>query len=135
MSLTLLIPSVQWMSTRLRYSWEDTIPLSCTIPARTRCLQLLSSLIWSLLLNSVREYRSGIILLFVHGLPIKMLYLKCHLSLSLSLQVKTLDGDFEQFHSVLSILSYLLKAPMVPPGTPVVNALFRQRACIENIFR
>ena len=24
---------------------------------------------------------------------------------------------------------------MVPPGTPVVNALFRQRACIENIFR
>ncbi|XP_041379758.1 LOW QUALITY PROTEIN: inositol-3-phosphate synthase 1-A-like [Gigantopelta aegis] len=44
-------------------------------------------------------------------------------------------GDFEQFHSVLSILSYLLKAPMVPPGTPVVNALFRQRACIENIFR
>ncbi|XP_011403565.1 PREDICTED: inositol-3-phosphate synthase 1-A-like [Amphimedon queenslandica] len=51
------------------------------------------------------------------------------------IQVKTIDGDYEQFHSVLSILSYLLKAPMVPPGTPVVNALFRQRACIENIFR
>jgi len=43
--------------------------------------------------------------------------------------------DFEKFHPVLSILSYLLKAPLVPEGTPVVNALFRQRACIENIFK
>lgn len=45
------------------------------------------------------------------------------------------DKTFQSFNSVLSILSYLLKAPMVPSGTPVVNALFRQRACIENIFR
>jgi len=43
--------------------------------------------------------------------------------------------DWEKFHPVLSILSYLLKAPLVPEGTPVVNALFRQRACIENIFK
>jgi len=43
--------------------------------------------------------------------------------------------NFEKFHSVLSLLSFLLKAPMVPAGTPLVNALFRQRACIENIFR
>jgi len=42
---------------------------------------------------------------------------------------------YETFHSVLSLLSFLLKAPMVPSGTPLVNALFRQRACIENIFR
>jgi len=42
---------------------------------------------------------------------------------------------FEKFHSVLSILSYLFKAPMVPAGAPVVNALFKQRACMENIFR
>lgn len=42
---------------------------------------------------------------------------------------------FEPFHCVLSILSYLLKAPLVPEGTPVVNALFRQRACLENVFR
>eukprot|EP01126_Amoeba_proteus_P017602 TRINITY_DN1855_c0_g2_i1.p1 TRINITY_DN1855_c0_g2~~TRINITY_DN1855_c0_g2_i1.p1 ORF type:complete len:528 (-),score=64.93 TRINITY_DN1855_c0_g2_i1:61-1644(-) len=42
---------------------------------------------------------------------------------------------FSPFHSVLSILSFLLKAPLVPDGTPVVNALFRQRACLENIFR
>ena len=58
------------------------------------------------------------------------------LSLShFSYQIKTVKGEFERFHSVLSILSYLLKAPMVPRGTPVINALFRQRACIENIFR
>ncbi|EFN79046.1 inositol-3-phosphate synthase 1-B [Harpegnathos saltator] len=43
--------------------------------------------------------------------------------------------DFSGFHSVLSILSYLCKAPLVPLGTPVVNALFRQRAAIENILR
>jgi len=49
---------------------------------------------------------------------------------------KTKDmDDFESFHPVLSILSYLLKAPLVPEGAPVVNALFRQRACIENIFK
>jgi myo-inositol-1-phosphate synthase len=47
------------------------------------------------------------------------------------------DGmtDFEHFHPVLSILSYLLKAPLVPADTPVVNALFKQRACIDNILR
>eukprot|EP01102_Stenamoeba_stenopodia_P010722 TRINITY_DN3261_c0_g1_i4.p1 TRINITY_DN3261_c0_g1~~TRINITY_DN3261_c0_g1_i4.p1 ORF type:complete len:518 (-),score=135.83 TRINITY_DN3261_c0_g1_i4:387-1940(-) len=42
---------------------------------------------------------------------------------------------FEKFHPVLSVLSYMLKAPMVPPGTPIVNALFKQRACIENILK
>ncbi|XP_069820610.1 inositol-3-phosphate synthase 1 [Dendropsophus ebraccatus] len=45
------------------------------------------------------------------------------------------DQDFQTFHSVLSILSFLCKAPLVPEGTPVVNALFRQRNCIENILR
>jgi myo-inositol-1-phosphate synthase len=34
---------------------------------------------------------------------------------------------FEPFHPVLSYLSYLLKAPLVPSGTPIVNALFAQR--------
>ena len=49
---------------------------------------------------------------------------------------KTSDmSDFEPFHSVLSILSYMLKAPLVPAGTPVVNALAKQRAAMENIFR
>lgn len=43
--------------------------------------------------------------------------------------------EFEHMHSVLSLLSYMLKAPMVPAGTPVVNALFAQRECMINIFR
>ncbi|XP_022110438.1 inositol-3-phosphate synthase 1-A-like isoform X2 [Acanthaster planci] len=45
------------------------------------------------------------------------------------------EPEYQSFHPVLSILSYLCKAPLVPPGAPVVNALFKQRACIENIFR
>ena len=44
-------------------------------------------------------------------------------------------GSYERFNSVLSLLSYLCKAPLVPAGAPVINALFRQRACIENVFR
>ncbi|XP_053558934.1 inositol-3-phosphate synthase 1 [Bombina bombina] len=45
------------------------------------------------------------------------------------------DLEFQTFHSVLSILSFLCKAPLVPEGTPVINAFFRQRNCMENIFR
>lgn len=45
------------------------------------------------------------------------------------------DAEFVTFRSVLSLLSYLCKAPLVPAGTPVVNSLFRQRAAIENILR
>ena len=37
------------------------------------------------------------------------------------------NAQFERFHCVLSILSYLLKAPLVPQSTPVVNALAAQR--------
>lgn len=45
------------------------------------------------------------------------------------------SGKFHKFHPVLSVLSYLLKAPLVPENTQLVNALFRQRACIENILK
>ena len=45
------------------------------------------------------------------------------------------SNSFEKFHPVLSILAFLLKAPLVPRGTPVVNALFKQRAAIENLLR
>lgn len=44
-------------------------------------------------------------------------------------------GDYKSFHSVLSVLSYMLKAPLTPPGTPVINALAKQRAALANIFR
>ncbi|KAJ1833102.1 Myo-inositol-1-phosphate synthase [Coemansia sp. RSA 2711] len=45
------------------------------------------------------------------------------------------DAEWRPFHSVLSILSYMLKAPVVPPNTPVVNALAKQRMAMENIMR
>ncbi|KAL1820369.1 hypothetical protein DCAR_0416698 [Daucus carota subsp. sativus] len=45
------------------------------------------------------------------------------------------EGKFHSFHPVATILSYLTKAPLVPPGTPVVNALAKQRAMLENILR
>lgn len=54
------------------------------------------------------------------------------------IQVKRAEepsSEFVPFRSVLSLLSYLCKAPLVPKGTPVVNSLFRQRAAIENILR
>lgn len=43
--------------------------------------------------------------------------------------------DFKGFHSVLSVLSYMLKAPLTPPGTPVVNALAKQRSALVNIMK
>ncbi|KAF2150136.1 inositol-3-phosphate synthase [Myriangium duriaei CBS 260.36] len=45
------------------------------------------------------------------------------------------EDEFKGFHSVLSILSYMLKAPLTPPGTPVVNALAKQRNAMINIMR
>lgn len=45
------------------------------------------------------------------------------------------EKDYKSFHSVLSILSYMLKAPLTPPGTPVINSLAKQRAALANIFR
>jgi len=45
------------------------------------------------------------------------------------------EPQSRRFNSILSIFSYLLKAPLVPAGTPVVNALFKQRSCIENILK
>lgn len=35
----------------------------------------------------------------------------------------------------MSILSYLTKAPLVERGGRVINALFKQRASIENVLR
>ncbi len=45
------------------------------------------------------------------------------------------SNDWEAFHPVLSLLSYMLKAPLVPNGAPVVNALFPQRQAIINVMR
>jgi myo-inositol-1-phosphate synthase len=45
------------------------------------------------------------------------------------------ETEWERFHSVLSVLSYLAKAPVVPDNTPLVNALNRQKSCVENLLR
>lgn len=45
------------------------------------------------------------------------------------------EGEKHQMDTVLSILSYMLKAPLVPTGTPIVNALNRQKQAIENLLR
>merc|ERR1712115_417900 len=47
------------------------------------------------------------------------------------------DGGekWETFHPILSLLSYMLKAPLVPNGAPVINALFTQRCAIINVMR
>ncbi len=62
------------------------------------------------------------------------LVILCELSTRITYRTASTPG-FVQFHPVLSLLSYLLKAPIVPRGMPVVNSLFKQRACIENILR
>lgn len=60
----------------------------------------------------------------------------CELAERITLKKKgSEEAEFERLHSVLSILSYMLKAPLVPTGTPVVNALFAQRECMTNLFR
>ncbi|KAJ8928053.1 hypothetical protein NQ314_019423 [Rhamnusium bicolor] len=45
------------------------------------------------------------------------------------------DEEYASFHPVMSLLSYLCKAPLVPSGTPIVNALSKQRSCIENVMK
>jgi len=45
------------------------------------------------------------------------------------------DIEFQPLHPVAVLLSYLTKAPLVPDGTPVVNALPKQRAMLENFMR
>lgn len=55
------------------------------------------------------------------------------------ISLKILNGKqqevFQPLNSVLSVLSYLCKAPLVPRGAPIINALFKQRSCIENLLR
>ena len=42
---------------------------------------------------------------------------------------------FHGMHPIAVLLSYLTKAPVFPPGIPVVNALPKQRAMLENVLR
>lgn len=44
-------------------------------------------------------------------------------------------GEFKPLYPVLSLLSYMLKAPLVKPGTDVVNSLNRQRNALEAFLK
>lgn len=45
------------------------------------------------------------------------------------------EEPLRSFHPVSVLLSYLTKAPFVPKGHPVINALAKQRAMVENTFK
>ncbi|KAF9783791.1 Myo-inositol-1-phosphate synthase [Thelephora terrestris] len=45
------------------------------------------------------------------------------------------ETEFNSLYSVLSLLSYMLKAPLVKPGTDVVNSLGRQRNALETFLK
>ncbi|KAG0151429.1 hypothetical protein CROQUDRAFT_667978 [Cronartium quercuum f. sp. fusiforme G11] len=45
------------------------------------------------------------------------------------------DNKFENVYCVLSLLSSMLKAPLVRPGTDVINGASRQRAAIDQFLR
>lgn len=63
------------------------------------------------------------------------LCLLCELMERVEYQKEGTDAEFQRFHSVCTMLSYMTKAPIVPEGTPLVNALFRQKQCVENFLR
>ncbi|SJL17171.1 probable myo-inositol 1-phosphate synthase (MIPS) [Armillaria ostoyae] len=48
---------------------------------------------------------------------------------------KAESGEFKPLYSVLSLLSYMLKAPLVKPGTEVVNSLNRQRNALDAFLK
>ncbi|KAK0221217.1 hypothetical protein EDD85DRAFT_941597 [Armillaria nabsnona] len=48
---------------------------------------------------------------------------------------KAESGEFKPLYSVLSLLSYMLKAPLVKPGTDVVNSLNRQRNALDAFLK
>ncbi|KAA1476509.1 inositol-3-phosphate synthase [Dentipellis sp. KUC8613] len=45
------------------------------------------------------------------------------------------EAEFKPLYPVLSLLSYMLKAPLVKPGTDVVNSLSRQRNALETFLK
>ncbi|WWC68616.1 uncharacterized protein I206_102546 [Kwoniella pini CBS 10737] len=45
------------------------------------------------------------------------------------------EEEFKSLYSILSLLSYMLKAPLVKPGTEVINSLNRQRNALEQFLK
>ncbi|KAF6212953.1 hypothetical protein GE061_010666 [Apolygus lucorum] len=53
----------------------------------------------------------------------------------IAFQTQHSSPDWLPFTSELGVLSYMFKAPVVPQGGNIVNALSKQRACIINLMR
>ena len=97
--------------------------------------------------RAMDEYTSRI---FMNGLNTIVMHNTCEDSLLASplimdlvlitelatrIKYKTEDmEEFDGFHPVLSLLAYLLKAPVVPEGTPIFNALFKQQRFLTNLL-
>ncbi|MBW0468764.1 hypothetical protein O181_008479 [Austropuccinia psidii MF-1] len=45
------------------------------------------------------------------------------------------EAEFQPIYPVLSLLSSMLKAPLVKPGTDVINGASRQRAAVDHFLR
>lgn len=45
------------------------------------------------------------------------------------------EEDYRNMESALSVLGFYMKIPQTPGGEPIVNALARQKACLENMLR
>lgn len=50
-------------------------------------------------------------------------------------RIKRENESPRPFQTVLSILSYFFKAPVINDGEPLINAFFKQRYGLENFFR
>lgn len=50
-------------------------------------------------------------------------------------EVSNANAEFKPLYAVLSLLSYMLKAPLVKPGIDVVNSLSRQRNGLEQFLK
>ncbi len=51
------------------------------------------------------------------------------------IKIKRENDSYENFHPVLTLLSYMLKAPLTNNGNKPINSLFKQRSCIENFLK
>lgn len=45
------------------------------------------------------------------------------------------ENSYSGMETALSVLGFYMKIPRTPPGEPIVNALARQKSCIENMLR
>jgi myo-inositol-1-phosphate synthase len=59
----------------------------------------------------------------------------CELLTRVKYRADTTSAEFKPLYPVLSLLSYMLKAPLVKPGTDVVNSLSRQRNALESFLK